>query len=239
MRGHEIYKILKGIGATNLYHANSVTTSCTFIEQGGLLSRDFVERNGLVQTAQDSDDIDKKYEIWDCIFLDHVDIHERGGKRKGPNQYGPVLFVFNLDILLHLPDRTEVCVTKINPINWDGLGPSERWLQNPKEVASKLNYGDFDKMLVIRTPTGKLPFPDMQAVICLDDPQRSLDSGENAYTHAKSRLKEAAIPGGICPVVKKRICQNGCACTQKYAQYLPKLPDVSRCLPTDINDFFE
>ena len=59
----ELIDVLRGIGATGLYHANSVTTSSTFLEQGGLLSRKFVEDRGLNQTAQYSDSNDKKLGI--------------------------------------------------------------------------------------------------------------------------------------------------------------------------------
>jgi hypothetical protein len=47
VEGSDIYGILKRIGATHLHHANSVITSCTFLEQGGLLGRGFVEDHGL------------------------------------------------------------------------------------------------------------------------------------------------------------------------------------------------
>jgi len=128
MQGYEIRAVLKDIGVTHLHHANSVITSCTFLEKGGLLSRGFVERKNLVQTPQSSDEIDKKHNIWEYIFLDHIDIHERAGRKKGPNQYGPALFRFNLDILLGLPPGTEVCVTKMNPIHWQaGQFHSDRW----------------------------------------------------------------------------------------------------------------
>src|SRR4051812_37172943 len=103
MTPQEIHGVLVGIGATHLHHANTVETSCTFLEHNGLLSRGYVESNGLSQTAQDSDDIDKKYGIWDKVFLDHVDIHHRGGRVRGANYYGPVLFRFPVDYLLTLP----------------------------------------------------------------------------------------------------------------------------------------
>lgn len=71
-----------------------------------------MEKHGLRQTPQSSDATDKKYGIWDAVFLDHVDIHYRGGRKKGPNQYGPVLFVLSLDVLLRLPAGTDVRVTE-------------------------------------------------------------------------------------------------------------------------------
>jgi hypothetical protein len=225
VQGKEVYNILKRIGATHLHHANSVTTSCAFLEHGGLLSRGFVEDQGLQQTAQYSDLKDKKYDIWHRIFVDHVDIHDRGGRTKGANQYGPVLFRLDLDVLLRLPEGSEVLVTKTNPVHWyDSQPDSERWFQSAEELAKSIHFGDFNKMLVIRTPSGKLDFPDRRARIILDDPQRQLSSGENAYTHAENRLTAAAV-GQVEACIERRECRSGCICVEKYAQYTPQQMD--------------
>ena len=69
MKPDGVYQVLKGIGATHLHHANTVTTSCTFLEHAALLSRDYVEKHGLAQTNQSSDEIDKKYGIWTAYLL--------------------------------------------------------------------------------------------------------------------------------------------------------------------------
>ena len=219
MQGTDVYSVLEGIGATFLYHANSVTTSSTFLEEGGLVSRGFVEGRGLKQTPQSSDPIDKKYDIWHRIFLDHVDIHGRAGRRKGPNQYGPVLFVLDLDVLLGLPTDTEVCVTKENPIHWHGKPDNERWFQSAEELAADICYGDFGKIVVIQTPSGKLDFPNAGARIILDDPQRRVSSGEDAYTSAENRLKETAAAGRGAASIERRECYNDCMCVKKYASY--------------------
>lgn len=218
MHPADVYKILRQIGATHLHHANSVITSCTFLEQGGLLSRAFVEDHGLEQTPQPaSDEKDRKYGIWDRIFVDHVDIHDRGGRRKGPNFYGPVLFQFAIEILLHLPEGADVRVTKRNPVHWyDNEPDAARWFQNPEELAKNIHFGDFDKMLVIQTAGGKLEFPNRTAHIILDDPHKPLFSGEDAFTHAENRLKAAAAKGQVKLSVQARVCQVGCICLKKY-----------------------
>jgi hypothetical protein len=218
MRGSEVYGVLQTIGAVSLHHANSVTTSCTFVEQGGMLSREFVESHGLCQTAQSSDDVDKKYGVWDCIFLDHVDIHARGGRARGANYYGPVLFEFDLQILLGLPAGTEILIAKQNPVDWREDQPnSERWFETVEELSANLHFGDFKKMLMIKTPQGLLSFPNRIANIILDDPQRQLSFGEDAYTHAVNRLNTAAAAGHINAPIVRRVCQTGCLCIQKYA----------------------
>ena len=218
MQRNEVYGVLQRIGATHLYHASTVTTCSTFLEQGGLLSRAYVEQHHLDQTAQQSDQIDKQYQIWDRIFLDHVDIHDRGGKKKGPNHYGPVLFQFDAKILLTLPNDADIRVTKKNPVNWKSDEPeSDRWFRDAAELADNIRYGNFDKMLVIRTPRGIINFPDKVARIILDDPERNLSNGKSAYCYAEQRLKRAAQIGQVKLTVNPRCCQDGCICIQKYA----------------------
>jgi len=220
MKGSEVYEILGNIKVTHLHHANSVTTSCTFLEQGGLGSRGFVEDNGLKQTPQSSDEKDKRYGIWHRVFVDNVDIHERAGPVRGPNEYGPVLFVLDRDVLLELPTDSEVAVTKQNPCYWyDNQPDSERWFESVGELAAGLEKGEFAQMLVIKTPTGKLDFPNGKARIILDDPQRQLSFAENAYTHAEGQLKKAAIAGGVEVSIARRVCSNACTCVQKYATW--------------------
>jgi hypothetical protein len=220
MQGREVYEVLKQIGATSLHHANTVTTSSTFLELGALVSRGFVEDRGLQQTMQSSDQIDKKYGIWHCIFVDHVDIHHRAGRTKGPNQYGPVLFLLDLEILLGLPEGSGVFITKKNPVNWiDGEPDTDRWFENKDQLAAEMRFGDFGKMLVIQTPSGMLNFPDREVRINLDNPQRSLSSGEDAYTHAYNRLSAAAATGKVGICMNPPNCNSGCACIGKYASY--------------------
>jgi hypothetical protein len=220
----DVYDILVQLHVPkpDLHHANTVTTSCTFLENGALLSRGYVETHRLEQTPQASDAIDKKYGIWDAVFLDHVDIHFRAGRKKGPNQYGPVLFVLDLDVLLHLPTGTDVRVTRTNPVHWtDKQKDEERWYADADELRKSIGYGDFDKMLVIQTPDGKIDFPNRRAQIALDDPKRQMSTGADAYHHAERRLKAAAEKGEIIADISPHQCQSGCICVAKYAVYPP------------------
>ena len=67
---HELYEILNNKRIHNLYNANTISTSITFLNEKHLLSRKYVSDNGLFQTEQYSDELDKKFNIWDDIFLD-------------------------------------------------------------------------------------------------------------------------------------------------------------------------
>lgn len=226
MKPVDVHRVMKGIGANNLYHANTVTTSYIFLEQGGLLSRRFVEDNGLVQTSQNSDSGDKKYGIWDRIFLDHVDIHYRGGRAKGPNKYGPVLFIVDLDVLLALPKGTDILITRKNPANWVvDESDDKRWFHSLDELAQNIRPGNFDKMLVIKTQSTTLDFPNRQVRILLDDPKRKVSSGRDAYAHAEKRLKGAAASGNVKISIEKHRCRDDCSCVEVYAKYTAQFFD--------------
>lgn len=99
----EIYQILRDKGLQYLYHANTVSTSQTFIKQNALLSRGFVEENGLVQTDQKSDNEDKLYDVWNHVFLDASDLHSLYSRA---NYYGPVAFQIKLELFNSLTPNT-------------------------------------------------------------------------------------------------------------------------------------
>ena len=113
----DIYNILIKKGVSRFHHANTVKSALSFISEGALLSRSFIESNKLSQTIQYTDEKDKKLEIWDSVFLDGLDLHK---KFLRPNLYGPVLFVLDLKILL-LSDFQFVRVTKSNTESWHSI----------------------------------------------------------------------------------------------------------------------
>jgi hypothetical protein len=226
MKPSEVFEVLKKIGASRLHHANTVITSCTFLEQRGLLSRGFVEDHGLAQTPQYSDGDDKKYGIWNDVFVDTSDIHYRGGRVKGPNQYGPVLFELEPDVLLSLPKGSEVLVTKKNPVHWTNVQADDaRWYLTVDELAQNMRVGNFDQMIVVRTPSGTVKFP-AAVRISVDDPQRALQSGADAFGHAVERLKQAAAIGKIDVEIRKHVCRGDCICLEKYKGYEKKYFDT-------------
>ncbi len=191
------------------------------------MSRALVDELGLRQTPQRSDEIDHKYGIWRCIFLDHVDIHDRGGAKKGPNRYGPVMFRFDLDILLNLPAGSNIRVTKSNPFNWhDDDLEIDRWFRGTDELSKNISFGNYEKMLVIGTPSGKLSFPERRISITLDDPRRHVSSGEDAYTNARNLLRKEAIDGRVETSIEQRVCPSGCICQKEYAKFTEEKIDL-------------
>ena len=207
-----ICRILDGKGIKDIYHANTVTTSCSMLRLGALSSREHVESQGEPQTVQASDDIDKRYGIWDCVFLDTTDIH-RGLSRL--NNYGPVLFRFSKNLLLQTAG-SGVRVTKSNPTGWCGVEDGDRWFTTEAELEESYNPSDYGQMLVLPTPGLSLTFdPELQFII-LDNPKAKV-KGSDAFSQASESLLEAAIASGVpMPEIQERKCIIGCSCVGSY-----------------------
>ncbi len=80
MTNDDLKQVLLNKNVNHLYHANSVATACTFLENGGLLSRGLVEKLNLYQTPQESNEQDKKMDVFNDIFLTRS-ISTKGSKK--------------------------------------------------------------------------------------------------------------------------------------------------------------
>jgi hypothetical protein len=210
MNGSDVFRALETHGVKTLHHANTVTTSCTFLRERGLASRKYVESRGLPQTSQYSDADDKRFGIWNDVFTDGVDIHLRGRMR---NNYGPVLFSIPATALLDLPRQTEVLVARTNPVHWkDTDEPDQRYFVTPEELIEGYEYGDFGQHVIFRNAEGFVPFADSTVQILLDDPQHALRNGHDAYSHAFEQLSRAANEHNIRLEIRKRECDPRCRC---------------------------
>jgi hypothetical protein len=210
---------LEDAGVDALYHANTVTTACTFLSQGALLARGVVADRRLPQTPQSSDSLDKLHRIWRDLFVDAVDIHDRIWRR---NLYGPVLFVFDLE-MLRRPPVSAAWVTRKNPTKWNsGESRGLRFFRSVDEFARTYNLGDFDNMIVIRNIGGVLPLRGSLRYLLVDNP------GELSFPnhtmsplpHALQALRKAARQGGLKWLrIRVRDCPRLCGCHQDYATY--------------------
>ena len=215
MRGAEVYPVLQEKRIDLLYHANSVATSATFLRLGGLASREHVERQGLAQTPQYTDYVDRKFGIWNDVFTDSVDIHARIRNR---NQYGPVVFVLDARMLATLPAEVDVLITKSNPTKWaDGQQHADRYFTTAAELSAGLVRGTFDQMITYRIRDGLLPFGTHLQQIVLDDPRVNRPDSIGTFTVTQRALQEAAAVGRVATPVSQRTCDADCKCLPKYA----------------------
>lgn len=207
-----VFDVLMDKGIGELHHANSVVTACQFIRSRSLMSRGTVERLGIAQTPQQSDDIDKRYGIWFDVFADSVDIHHRARRA---NAYGPVMFVFDTK-LIERSYTGRIWVTKLNPTKWSGKSEEQRWFQDKEDLENNLVKGRFDQMLVFRHCGGELPFRRFLKKIILDDPNRKNDDGVDFYSMAVGALRLAMADSGMDVPIERRVCRAGCVCEEEY-----------------------
>lgn len=208
-----VKSILQSKGVAHVYHANTVSTSLSLLKLGSFASRQLVQESGLAQSYQYTDEIDKRFGIWNCTFFDSVDIHRR---IRGVNQYGPVLFEVSVDLLDHLPNGI-VRVTKSNPDKWDVVGNKEFWFETIDELNREFVVGRFDQMLVVPDSGGEVSISQFTTRIVLDDPLKQLDS-ISLFEMAEDRLLSARQEAGLVDVpLCRRKCGEGCKCAERYA----------------------
>jgi hypothetical protein len=215
----ELYSILKRKGIEYLFHANTVATSMTFIENRALLSRQYVESNGLVQTDQRSDEKDKNYDVYDHIFLDALDLHK---KYKQANVYGPVLFRMKLDLLTS-PSIKNVIITKSNPWYWkDSTKESDKFYSSIDEVASDYLSGkklDSQIMFTFRGLGDEMKLNKFLDSIIIDKPiiHRKLKSGQTLGGYVEATINNSLRQHGLGHIpIHTRECPFFCRCHLDY-----------------------
>lgn len=213
MLAQDVKKCLIRAGVTELYHCNSVVTSLSYIQHGGLLSRQTAENLGLPQTRQETDAKDKSLGIYNDIFFDSVDIHERAHKC---NEYGAVLFVYSIDVLDSLSSY-DIGVTYDNPIRWDvEMSEAQRYLQTPEDFLSFCK-GDFCKHITVRNISNPLSFQYLQEII-IDNPGEDY---KPFLDKAIDCLSNALHSQHILVPLNVRVCPSDCSCIEKYKNCKP------------------
>jgi hypothetical protein len=213
----DVREILLANGVKGLHHANSVATTCQFLRHGSLISRGSIQRKGLYQTPQNSDELDQRHGIWFDLFVDSVDIHARANRA---NAYGPALLVFSVDLLVRmLPGQ--VWVTKLNPTKWDGRPAEDHWFMSKDSLTNGYIHGQFDQMIVLRHCGGEISLLPHLREIVLDDPRLRVDELD-FYSASYGALRLALFQGGIDVPIRRRECRNRCVCTAWYNENIPR-----------------
>lgn len=217
LKAEQVLEVMQEKDIDTLYYANSVRTSCSFLRESALLSRGTVEQRGLIQSEQYSDPVDKKYGVWFDVFLDSCDIHERVNNT---NDYGPVLFVFDVAVL-DKDDMPPLWVTKKNPTDWRASDTqADRWFTSIDELREGFNKHTFAHMLVLRHVGGVLPLKGSLKKIVLEDPSREVIKGLDAYSFSRGALRASAIFSDVMKAkIEKRKCGRGCGCKGAYENH--------------------
>lgn len=211
MNAKDVKKALIQKGVTELFHVNSVITSLTFIDNGGLLSRKTVEDHNLTQTAQNSDDIDKKFKIYNDIFFDSVDIHKRA---RDVNNYGAITFVYSIDVLDEL-ENYNICITKANPSNWDkDITYEERYFSDFDSLLLYFHKGDFGMHITVRNISEALSFQQLKKII-IDYPGKCM---EKYFSPAYDAIRDSLEKNDVYVPIEIRVCPPECKCHKKYGE---------------------
>ncbi len=167
MTNHEIKQVLINNNVSHLYHTNTVETTISFLRNKGLLSRELCERLGFPQTDQYTDMIDKEYSIYNDIFFDSMEIQ----RRTGVSYYGPVLFVYNIDVLDTI-EEGHIRITKQNPESWrNTANDSERYFNDLDELSIHFEKGNFGQHITLTNQNRPLSFDHLEKIV-LSDPQK-------------------------------------------------------------------
>ena len=173
------------------------------------MGRGIVAEGGFPQTPQQTDEIDKRYAIWNDIFLDGIDIHERARQRCF---YGPVLFVLDLSLLAQ-DFLSSVWVTKRNPQFWeDGENAADRYFTSIPELQQAYKKTDFDFSIVLRSVGGSLRLKPLLKKIVLDALPHT-----HLFNQALGALKASARTSGMTNIkIEPRMCVRTCQCQKQY-----------------------
>ncbi len=215
MTNSDIRRILHEKDVNYLYHANTVCTAITYLENGGLLSRGTVEELGLVQTSQLSDEIDIELNVYYDIFFDSVDIHERAKKI---NNYGPVTFVYSTSMIDKLPEGV-IRVTKTNPIYWNtSMSDTDKYFINSNEMWFSYQKGCFNQHFTILNQREPLSFDCLHKII-LDDPHAVRGSDRIIFENAIEKIEKLLEDNNINVPLVIRECPDECQCSSQYNRF--------------------
>lgn len=213
----ELYEFLLSRKFKFFFHANTVKTACTLIQQKGLLSRGAMSAKSLPMTPQSSDDIDKQFDVWNDIFFDLVDLH---GYFPRQNLYGPVSFKLSNEFLLD-PNLPNICITKDNPIYWtNSMSEEEKYYSSVSEYIvdfekSMKNHTIQSKMFTIHNTEKRIPFKKYLVAITLDNPAVRVN-GVSLFPLAKEAIISSLNESGFnIDLLKARKCNN-CFCKANY-----------------------
>src|SRR5262249_15710575 len=139
---------------------------------------------------------------------------------KRRNEYGPVLFVFDVEALL-CGSVLEVRVTKSNPSEWSISGKdADHWYMTVEVLKSDFYPKDsWNKSVVLSCTDGRLPCAAQLKKVVLDDRKEALPDREwMAFELARERLRIALAQG-----LETRVCPPPyCSCGHEYSKLAPQ-----------------
>jgi len=147
--GNEIENLITLFNNRGLkfYHACQYKDFKTYINLGGVPSRNLMENSGLPFTPFDTDDADRNNSVWNKVFgnLQDFGFGFAQGQRNPntaptPNPYGPVLLIFNPEVFREAVD-VAICLRSAGGRNFDR---EQEALESADEVNRIFSYENID-----------------------------------------------------------------------------------------------
>ena len=134
-----------------LYHACQLVDFESYLQIGGIPSRKTLEESGLPYTGFDTDEIDKKNEVWDKVFVNLQDFGWTFSNGDGatPNTFGPILIKINPKSL-NIAKDISITLRSAGAMDFDRIKES---LNSIEEVDNLFSYpikDGFPKTLYIK-----------------------------------------------------------------------------------------
>lgn len=209
MNALDVKKVLLENDVEYLYHVNTVVTSLSYMNNGGLFSRGAATNLSLPQTAQTSDDTDIELGVFFDVFFDSCDIHSRA---KRINDYGPVTFVFGIDVLDDYKNY-DIKITKSNPIYWtNDMSEEEKYFCSVEDLKENFRYGNFAQEITICCIEEAVNFKNLIKII-IENPKIE---NTKYFDNACKSINDALLHNHIDIPFIVRECSNNCTCKERY-----------------------
>ena len=211
-RGEDVCEFLYNKGYGALFHANAASTALSFLRNGRILSRCYVERHPNVcwQTKQKSDATDKRLGIFDDVFFDVENLWERGSYI---NLYGPVVFKFSVEVL----SGCSVEIMRDNPIRG---GCGELYFSRLEDAGRDCivyNSWQFCNHIVAREAGNSIGFRCLEKVIFYSPDMSLAKDPRNSPYIACDQIREKCIRNNI--VFENRVVDHKRIPEYKYSVF--------------------
>jgi len=210
--GKDVFNLLEEEGIKYLHHANTSSTALSFLENGAILSRQYVEDNAETcwQTIQGTDELDKQLGIFNDVFFDVENLWECGPHM---NNYGPVVFKFSTKVL----KERVIGIMKDNPIRGGEGGLYFERLGEVKNACIYMNSWQFSNHIVVKDAGGSIDLASLKRVIFYSPNEPLALDSRNNPSDACCLIKQKSLEMGI--KFENRFVDTNCIPEKKYPTF--------------------
>ena len=223
--GDEIPRLIEHLvlRQVSLYHACQFNDFKSYLELGGIPSRELLELKQSTYTHFETDDVDHENGVWDKVFVNLSDFGEwfAKGRNAVPNPYGPILLVIDPRALIHATDiaislrsaggtgfvreQDSLCslndIDKLFSYSYNSPFPKCRQIQSTQKLREIFNFSQAQNPEISCTMKKQI-IPDNYVKFCIVDPYtidsleliKIVEGEKNRYEKKRFSLKRRICP---------------------------------------------